>query len=275
MLAPKKLMGFGLRRMSSWQLIGSAVLERKAVTVKKFSALEKVYYDILSQTEDENSLLSDFELRARAEKKSREKKKEGSAQVKIQLAEDLLADWKQEAERIKAKLSYTPVTDVRSHERCLDQPVTLLVKQKIGNDSLWCFPESAHKRGETLRQTAERAISEAVGDKLQYVTLGNAPCAAYSYKYPKQVQESTGFHGAKIFFFRARYQKGDLVCNKKIVEDHMWATFDEVMENLPAKMAKAVRPSFFVPPVVDFTPFLDAISDRDELERLDVAFKNG
>jgi len=275
MLATKKLLGCGIRHMSTWQVFGSAMLERKAVIVKKFTPFEKVYCDLLSQIEDENSLLSDFELRSREEKRSREKKKEGGAQVKIQYAEDILAEWQQEAAQVKAKLQYSPVTDSKSPERCLDQPVTLLVKQKLGKESHWIFPQTAHRGEETLRETAERALSDTIGQNPQILTLGNAPCAFYHYKYPQDVQKSTGFGGAKIFYFKVQYQKGQIDLNKEIGEDFMWANYEELMGTLPKQIMKAVKPAIFVPPSVDFTPFLDAIDEKKELERLNLVSKSG
>jgi len=47
MLNTSKLVSCGIRQMSSWQIFGSAVVERKAITVKPFSPLEKAYLDLL------------------------------------------------------------------------------------------------------------------------------------------------------------------------------------------------------------------------------------
>ncbi len=56
------------------------------------------------------------------------------------------------------------------------------------------------QEGETLRRTAERAILEHCGQKLEVRVLGNAPWAVYKYKYPKKIQEQTGKTGEKVSY---------------------------------------------------------------------------
>lgn len=50
-----------------------------------------------------------------------------------------------------------------SLNRKLDSNLMLLVKQKIGNQELWLLPQVEWQPGETLRSTAERAMSTFLG----------------------------------------------------------------------------------------------------------------
>jgi ADP-ribose pyrophosphatase YjhB (NUDIX family) len=45
-----------------------------------------------------------------------------------------------------------------------------------GRDEAWTFPTAAHKAGESIRQTAERALKHAIGPSQVYF-IGNAPMA--------------------------------------------------------------------------------------------------
>lgn len=62
--------------------------------------------------------------------------------------------------------------DRRTMKRRLDQRLFLLARSASGE---WCFPATAHKPGETIRQTAERALHESVGRKAPVFFIGNAP----------------------------------------------------------------------------------------------------
>lgn len=50
-----------------------------------------------------------------------------------------------------------------SLNRKLDSNLMLLVKQKIGNQELWLLPQVEWQPGETLRSTAERAMTTFLG----------------------------------------------------------------------------------------------------------------
>lgn len=53
--------------------------------------------------------------------------------------------------------------DRTSLSRKLDSNLMLLVKQKIGNQELWLLPQVEWQPGETLRNTAERAMATFLG----------------------------------------------------------------------------------------------------------------
>lgn len=55
-------------------------------------------------------------------------------------------------------------TDVSSAERCPGDSVVLLVKQDVGSQKVWLLPQLPWEAGETLRQTAERALTSLPGN---------------------------------------------------------------------------------------------------------------
>jgi len=263
----------GIRYSSSWQCHAAMMLERPAGIVKEMNPFEKAYYNMLQQIEAENSLLSDYELELIAEKKARaDAAKKGSASaLQVKTMEDILQEWKMElAEFEKDQLSKinkkTEELKKDDLKRCLDQPLSLVTNQKLGSQNHWLFPQASHKQGETLRQTAERAVAESMGDNVEILTLGNAPCTFYKYKYPKALQDELKVQGAKVFFFKAQYRSGLQNEGKKC--QHVWATMDELKELLPKAYLKAVQPSFFHVPEIDFRPYLDVMSQKSELEKV-------
>ena len=54
--------------------------------------------------------------------------------------------------------------DVSSPRRCLADALLLLARQQVGADSLWLLPQTERRDGETLRQTAERALASLPGN---------------------------------------------------------------------------------------------------------------
>ena len=54
--------------------------------------------------------------------------------------------------------------DLTSLERCLANSLLLLAEQKVGGEKLWLLPQTPWQEGETLRQTAERALTSLPGN---------------------------------------------------------------------------------------------------------------
>lgn len=54
--------------------------------------------------------------------------------------------------------------DLTSPERCLADSLLLLAEQQVGSDKLWLLPQTQWQEGETLRQTAERALASLPGN---------------------------------------------------------------------------------------------------------------
>ena len=112
--------------------------------------------------------------------------------------------------------------------------------------------------GESLRQTAERALSAVlpglnpvpantnanVPSPVNY--LGNAPCGVYSYNYSKKLKEKFGLKrkGAKIFFFKAhlldwqtalKFDSGEETYRKPL-----WLTKQELLQKVATPYARSV-----------------------------------
>lgn len=168
---------------------------------------------MMQEMEFEKSLLSDHELRLLedAERLSRKQaddydsdEEDGNKDQEIVLAQDLEDSWEQRmkkfqpAERVRADVD----KDLTSLERCLDDSLLLLAEQQVGAEKMWLLPQTQWQQGETLRQTAERALASLPAAAFKATFLGNAPCGVYKYKLPKAARtESTV--GRKVFFFKA------------------------------------------------------------------------
>ena len=56
--------------------------------------------------------------------------------------------------------------DLTSPERCLAASLTLLAEQQVAGEKLWLLPQAQWQEGETLRQTAERALASLPGNRI-------------------------------------------------------------------------------------------------------------
>merc|ERR1712192_78751 len=199
------------------------------------------------EKEFEISMLNDHELRHKRDLEKQEKKKKGEDTddgEAVVTALDLEDSWKKAAE------AFTPASnslevDVKSVKREMDRPLRLLAKYKLGTEIHWDLPFIVNIRGETLRDTAERAIKERVGDKLDVKVLGNAPWSFYQYKHPKHYQEKTGSKGAKVWIFKGILMNNfhdNVIVNLtgKEMLDYQWATREEMQKLLDKDSYKAI-----------------------------------
>lgn len=92
-------------------------------------------------------------------------------------------------------------------------------------------------------QTADRILKEFCPE-VRAKVLGNAPWGFYKYKYPKRTVEGQGLEavGAKVFFYKAQIQEGDVQREGKkekdpLFKDYIWARREE----LPGKL----HPEYF------------------------------
>lgn len=167
---------------------------------------------MLSQIEFENSMKCDHEVRKEREIAQFELIKKGEieldAESSKQTAQDLEDSYKEELSKftLAPRLTEADKTnDIKSLNRKLDETLVLLVQQQLGKNKVFVLPQTKWAEGETMRQTAERALKELTGGSLAVQFYGNAPCGFYKYKYPQQ--ERTGSVGGKIFFYRATLRK--------------------------------------------------------------------
>ncbi|XP_070689316.1 large ribosomal subunit protein mL46 isoform X2 [Pempheris klunzingeri] len=199
------------RTTSPWTLMAAVCLQRLPVISADMSPIEQDFKQMMQQMELEKSVLSDHELRLLedAERMSRKQTdyysddEDDGRDQEIILGQDLEDSWEQRlksfqpAQRVRADVDQ----DLTSLERCLGDSLLLLAKQQVAGEKMWLLPQTQWQEGETLRQTAERALASLpAGFKATF--LGNAPCGVYKYKLPKAARTES-LVGAKVFFFKA------------------------------------------------------------------------
>ncbi|XP_065338120.1 large ribosomal subunit protein mL46 [Cloeon dipterum] len=227
-----------------WDLVSSVCVERNPIITADLTDIENKMQIFLSKIELEQSKKSDHELRKERDKITVDALKKGNAsEADLEQATKATAqDFEDASQDEFAKFTFAsrkndPIIDedARNIKRHLSKHLVLLTQQKVGSDSVWLLPQSVRKEGETMRQTADRALVEAVGENFKSIVLGNAPVGFYKYKYPKDVRDKRGVEGAKVFFFKAIYQEGEASC-----KDFLWATKEELGEKTKQDYFKSV-----------------------------------
>jgi len=203
----------------------------------------QTYYD---QLDYENSILSDHELRHKQDLERAAEREAGNAESKLEAGVRTALDdedaWNKEAAAFVAPTSRQTQADtdgdVRSVLRALDRPLHLVVQReyKKGGPPVWKLPQALHQSGETMRETAERALRDCLGTELQIQFLGNAPWSFYKHYYSKPAQEKTGFTGEKVFLFKAFFQAGQLSTNK--CSDYKWLLREELKKSEMSRQEK-------------------------------------
>ncbi|KAK9543058.1 hypothetical protein VZT92_000870 [Zoarces viviparus] len=198
---------------SPWTLMAAVCLQRLPVISADCTPIEQQFRQMMRQMELEKSLLSDHELRLLedAERMSRKQaddydsdEDDDLGDQEIVLAQDLEDSWEQKLKSFQPTPRVTADADgdLTSLERCLADSLFLLAEQQVGGGKLWLLPQTRWQDGETLRQTAERALASLPAAGLKATFLGNAPCGVYKYKLPKAARTESTF-GTKVFFFKA------------------------------------------------------------------------
>lgn len=234
-----------------WRIMSAVCIERKPVLTQEMTEMEKKFSAMLTKLENERSMLSDHELRHKEDMKHAEKmKKDEEEDIDLDIATkqtaqdfedasiDELQSFKSFQKTKNADLENT--SDLHILERKLQSSLLLIVKERLGNDYKWILPQTAWKEGENLRESAERAIKEVCGDDLKVRVMGNAPCGFYKYKYPKVARDGGDIIGAKVFFFKAQIQSGNMDVNPN-VGDYAWVTRMELKDKLQSGYLKAVE----------------------------------
>ncbi|XP_054716602.1 LOW QUALITY PROTEIN: 39S ribosomal protein L46, mitochondrial-like [Uloborus diversus] len=267
------------RTFSQWHIVGAVCLERKPVISQPLNPLEERYLNYLQKLEFEKSYLSDHEKRHLKDQQINEKLQMGQIDEADAISQQTAQDF--EDASIEEFNKYKPASrtteadvknDRRSIQRKLDQSLLLVIKEKLGNDFKWILPQAVHQNGETLRQTAERALNEVCLNEGNVKFIGNAPVGHYKYKYPKAAR-GNGVCGAKVFFFKAQLLNAKQEVQMKqteIISDHLWLTHSELGDVLQSMYCKAVQ-SFLFPDtfIIDSNENVQAqASSSDEDEHL-------
>ncbi|XP_036400108.1 39S ribosomal protein L46, mitochondrial [Megalops cyprinoides] len=234
---------------SQWQLHGAVCLQRLPVISQDRHPIEDEFAKLMHQIELEKSLLSDHELRLledaeRASRKQEEDydsdEEEDSGGQEIITAQDMEDTWEQKLKQFHPAARFTEAAemDTSSVDRCLRDSLVLLVKKQVGNKELWLLPQLQWEAGETLRQTAERALTSLPGADFKASFLGNTPCGVYKYKFPKDIRTEACV-GAKVFFFKALLSSCDLSQTQKGA--FMWVKKGELQQYLKPEYLKQVN----------------------------------
>ncbi|XP_068612837.1 large ribosomal subunit protein mL46-like [Brachionichthys hirsutus] len=201
------------RATAPWTLVAAVCLQRLPVVSADCTLMEQRFKDLMCQMELEKSVMSDHELRILedAERRLRQQandydsdEEDGHGDQDILLAQDLDDMWEQKLKSFQPALRVRADVDkdLTSPERCLADSLLLLAEQQVGSEKLWLLPQTQWQEGETLRQTAERALTSLPVAGIQGTFLSNAPCGVYKYKLPSAVRTEDSA-GTKVFFFKA------------------------------------------------------------------------
>ncbi|KAJ5690674.1 hypothetical protein N7462_005066 [Penicillium macrosclerotiorum] len=120
--------------------------------------------------------------------------------------------------------------DHKSLNRLLPRTLYLLVQSKEG---YWKFPSSPIEGDETLREAAERTLSQSAGVHMNTWMVGFHPAGHHVYTNRKpHVDKATGseLHGEKTFFMKSRIMAGqaDLSSSNQNLKDFKWLSKDEI-----------------------------------------------
>ncbi|XP_077329445.1 large ribosomal subunit protein mL46 [Lithobates pipiens] len=247
--AVRRVSGGRASAVSPWILHGAVCLKRTAVLSPRKTEMQKEVADVLQQIELEKSLYSDHEIQLIEDALNLQRKNSGhydddfdSDSKDIVLAQDLEDSWEQKWKMFNSTPRITEAdqkNDRSSLNRKLENSLVLLVKERLGNEDIWMFPQMAWQAGETMRQTAERALSTLSGNGTEANFLGNAPCGFYKYKFPKTMRTEDTV-GAKVFFFKAMLKSQELQTSKEKGE-YVWVSKEELRDYLKPAYLSAVE----------------------------------
>ncbi|KAM8876132.1 large ribosomal subunit protein mL46 [Synchiropus picturatus] len=203
---------------SPWSLAAAVCVQRLAVVSADSSGVEQEFEGLMQQMELERSLLSDHELRLLEDAERLRRKQsddydpeedDRTKEQDIVLTQDLEDAWEQKMRSFQpeARVQAHVDQDLSSPRRCLAQSLVLLTRRHVEGQDQWLLPQTRWQEGETLRQTAQRALAELPGADLKATFLGNAPCGVYKSKLPRALRTDT-FLGVKVFFFKAYLSDG-------------------------------------------------------------------
>jgi len=234
---------------AKWDLVSAVCVERKPVVTPAMNQLEIEMTKMLQRKELEQSMLNDHEIKYRRDKERQERKRrgeilEGDEEEVEKTTHDLEDAWKKDAKDFVPASRITEAdinNDLRSLDRKLDKTLRLVLQVKLGNDIFWELPSAKRADGESMRETAERAVSEVCGEGAKVQVVGNAPWGFYKYKYPRKHRGETV--GAKVFVFKGHLSPGAQIEageEEEEVVDFLWATLEEMGAWLRKDVLKSV-----------------------------------
>lgn len=234
------------RITEKWDLYCGICLERKPILSKQLNEVELNFQKLLNELEFENSMKSDHELHSEADKRRADMFKKGKISTEDldkSLGESATEFEDKSTKEFESFVCTSRTTeadklhDTKSTQRCLDKHLLFLTNETIGNEKYWILPHGIRNDEGTLRQTAERILNEKCGD-INVKYFGNAPCGFYKFKYPKDMRDKDDIIGAKIFYYKVQYMRGEI---KTGDIEYCWATRDELKKQLKPGYYKNVK----------------------------------
>jgi len=222
------------RQEMSNVLYTAVCVERCPIITASKSKQEQEFSDLLATMEKEYSKLSDHEIQLIKEdiilksKKETEDDDDSKGEAETETALDREDKWESELKMFSPAPRTTIADgskDMQSTDRCLEDSLYLLVRQTINGKDHWVLPQTEWQQGETLKQTAGRALTSTCGN-VQATFLGPAPCAVAQFGLPPPDED----HCAKVFFYKAWYRNGKVTPNTDKATDYRWVTKNEISE---------------------------------------------
>ncbi|KAK7085096.1 39S ribosomal protein L46, mitochondrial [Halocaridina rubra] len=237
--------------LEKWQITGAVCITRPPIICPPLTPLEEKFSEMISRLEKENSVQNDHELRIEQDRIRAELLKSGdlestdieeaALQTALEYEDACIEELKLTATTFAPKVTEADkMGSLDTLDRALHRSLVLVVKQKLGENHQWIFPQSPWNPGETLRQSCERVVREKCGLNLKVKFLGNAPSGFYKYRFPKNTLID-GCIGAKVFFYKCQVRgvTGDVQPGDDIAA-YEWRTLDELDERLKKQYAKSV-----------------------------------
>ncbi|KAI9560105.1 hypothetical protein GHT06_014115 [Daphnia sinensis] len=231
-----------------WQLLSAICLERTPIIMPPMAKIEEEMAELFEKLDTMKSLKSDHELKQDEDKKVSASLAEGNQDesnadsATRQTAQDFEDACNEELSKFKPAPKITAEDlsgDRKSTNRKLDKHLVFVVQEKKEGKEIWKLPQAQWVDGETLRETAERALKEHVKTPETSVrVLGNAPWGVHTIKYPSAMREKVGFTGAKIFFFKAQLLSACTTCSDT---EHHWLGRHELTEYLDPQYLRSVQ----------------------------------
>jgi len=240
----------------AWQLCASTCLIRLPLVEPKKQPIEQTFGDFMSHLEFEKSVLCDWEL-------EKIKQNQQIADVEAGKVESRSLTFKFSNQEIedgydinltKFKDTFKEIeldhSNIKDVNRKPEDTLVLITKQKLGGDYVWTLPMKSWKEGETLRETAENAISTC-NSSLPAEFISNAPSTFYKYKIPKKARPGDSYLGVKLFIYSAFIPRnsytrttidiGLMDDNNDDVVDYAWVASDELREYMKPKYGEIIR----------------------------------
>jgi len=193
-----------------WKICASVCLVRLPIIEPEKNELEVAFEKLSRQIEFERSVLSDWEIEKLRQMdliSSIEAGEKSLDDLDFKVAhQDMEDTYDQTLQDFNEKAIETMPNnlDLMNPQRLPNESLVLLTKQKLGNDSLWMLPVETWVPGETLRETAERALDGQSGGASHSASfISNAPSGFYKYKIPKKSRAAESWVGAKLFIYSA------------------------------------------------------------------------